>query len=143
MDMKQFRERYRVKMNGRKHERKYRLTTGEDTVHGRYGEIVEDKSYGDAFAVKFIAVPRNAVMTAALRNRYRAALAGGLTLKHKYGSDESTFHFDPANEKQARLALKLVRARIRRQAAAPNAAQSAARRAFADRRRNAVQTLAP
>lgn len=47
-------------------------------------------------------------MNGALRNRYRVAMAGGLTLKQKYGDAESTFHFDPANEQQAALAVKLV-----------------------------------
>lgn len=111
--LRQFAVRLRLRVNDRKHERKYRLTTSEDTIHGRYGEIVADPSY-ELFAVKFIAVPRAANVNGALRNRYRAAMAGGLTLKQKYGDAESTFHFDPANEKQAALAVKLVGAKRRR-----------------------------
>jgi hypothetical protein len=111
--LRQFAVRLRLRVNDRKHERKYRLTTSEDTIHGRYGEIVADPSY-DHFAVKFIAVPRVTNVNGALRNRYRAALAGGLVLKQKYGDAESTFHFDPANERQAALAVKLVGARRRR-----------------------------
>ena len=38
--LRQFAVRLRLRMNDRKHERKYRLTTSEDTIHGRYGEIV-------------------------------------------------------------------------------------------------------
>lgn len=141
MDIKAFAEKYRVRLNDRKHERKYRLSTSEDMVRGRSGEIVDDPSYGSVFAVKFIAVPCNAVMTSALRNRYRAALAARLTLKRRYGSDESTFHFDPTNAEQARLALKLAGVKTRRQATTPSAAQLAVRAAFADRRRNALQTI--
>lgn len=140
-DIKAFAKKYRVRLNDRKHERKYRLNMSTDTVHGRYGEIVDNLSYGSVVAVKFIPVPRNAVMTGALRNRYRAAMAGGLTLKRRYGSDESTFHFDPANAEQARLALKLVGARRRRQATTPNAAQITARAAFVEHRRNALQMV--
>lgn len=108
-----FAERYKVRLNDRPHRRKYRLETNEDAIHGRHGEIVEDPSYG-MFAVKFIAVPRNAKATGALRSRYRQALAGGLTLKTKYGDAESTFHCDPMNAEQSKLALRLVGAKTRR-----------------------------
>jgi hypothetical protein len=119
----------------------YGLRTSEATIHGRFGEIVADASFGDGFAVKFLAVPRSAVNTGALRNRYRAALAGGLRLKRRYGGDESTFHFEPANSEEARLALKLVGARMRRKVIAPSPAQLVARAAFASRRRNALDTV--
>ena len=46
MDVKSFAEQYRVRINDRKHERKYGITTSEDTVHGRYGEIVADNLTG-------------------------------------------------------------------------------------------------
>jgi hypothetical protein len=114
MDIREFAEQYRVRLNDRKHERRFKITTSEDTVHGRCGEIVADPTYGDVLAAKFIAVPRSANMDIKLRNRYRAALAGGLRLKRKYGDAESTFHFDPANEQEVSLALKLVGAKKRR-----------------------------
>lgn len=114
MHVREFGEKYRVRVNDRKHERKYRITTTEDTVHGRHGEIVADPSFGNVFAVKFLAVPRNAVKTASLRSRKRAALAAGLKLKRLCGDDESIFHFNPENLEQSRLALKLVGARKRR-----------------------------
>jgi hypothetical protein len=114
MEIREFAEIHRVRLNDRKHERKFRLETSEDTIHGRYGEIVADSSYGPVLAVKFIAVPRNSVMTGALRNRYKPALAGGLVLKQKYGDAESTFHFNPTNVEHAKLALKLVGAKHRR-----------------------------
>ena len=115
MDLREFAEKNRVRLNDRKHERKFRITTSEDTIHGRYGEIVADPTYGDdVLAVKFIAVPRSVNMDKKLRNRYRAALAGGLRLKRKYGDAESTYHFDPTNAQDESLALKLVGAKKRR-----------------------------
>ena len=120
--VREFADRHRVRINDRKHEAKYGLETSEDTIHGRYGEVVADPSFG-TFAVKFIAVPRNAVMTGALKRRYREALAGGLVFKRKYGDAESTFHFDPTNDEQAKLALKLVGANRRRTERTPRAAR--------------------
>jgi hypothetical protein len=111
--LREFADRNRVRINDRKHEPKHRLETSEDTIHGRYGEIVTDPSHG-AFAVKFIAVPRQVIMTGALNRRYREAIAGGLSLKAKYGDAESTFHFNPANDNEAKLALKLVGPKRRR-----------------------------
>jgi len=71
MTVKEFGERYKVRVNDRKHERKYEITTSEETVHGRHGEIVADPSFGNVFTIKFLAVPRNAVKTGTLRNRKR------------------------------------------------------------------------
>ena len=113
MNAKEFAEKYRVRLNERKHERKFGLSTSEDTIHGRHGEIVSDASYV-AFAVRFVATPRSASVPGTLRNRFKAAVAGGLILKQRYGSDESTFHFNPENQEHSRLALKLVGARNRR-----------------------------
>lgn len=97
-----------MRLNNKRIMRKFRLSFSEDVVLGRHGEIVDDDdSYGPVLAVKFIAVPRNAVMTGALRNRHRQALAAGLRLKVKHG-DESTFHFDPSNVAEAELAIRLV-----------------------------------
>lgn len=112
--LRDFAAKHHLRLNDRKHERKYRLATAEDTIHGRYGEIVDDPSYGSVFAVKFIAVPRGATMNHALLSRYRLALAGGLKLKQKYGDAESTFHFDPTNATQTALAIKLVGAKHKR-----------------------------
>lgn len=42
-------EPYRVRLNDRKHERRYGLETSEGTVHGRYGEVVADPTYGRFF----------------------------------------------------------------------------------------------
>ena len=118
MDINAFAEKYRVRLDDKRFAAKFRLSWSERVVPGRFGEIT-DGVYGErdtgAFNLKFIAVPRTAVMTGALRNRYRAALDAGLTLKHKYGDAESTFYFDPANGTEARLAIRLVGARVKRQ----------------------------
>jgi len=109
-----FAAKYHVRLNDRRHERIYGLDANEDTIHGRYGEIVDDPTYGHVLAVKFIAVPRTANMKNRLLRRYRQALADGLSLKKKYGDAESTFHFDPDNDYQSRLAIRLVAARVQR-----------------------------
>jgi len=114
MRIREFSDKFRGRLNDRRHEEKFGLETNEDTIHGRYGEIVEDPIFGSVLAVKFLAVPRPALKTGALRSRYRQALAGGLILKRKHGDAESTFHFDPTNAQQSRLALKLVGAKTRR-----------------------------
>jgi hypothetical protein len=67
----------------------------------------------------------------------RAMEAAGLVVKQS-ASTEGCFTFDPTDAKQARLALKTVGARTRREQRAPSAAQMAARQAFANRRRNAI-----
>jgi hypothetical protein len=114
MDIKDFAAQYRARVNDKKFAGRYGLEANEDTIFGKYGEIVDDSSYGTVLAVKFIAVPRGAAMTKALAARRRAAEAGGLMLKRLYGDAESTWHFNPANEQRARLALKLVGARFKR-----------------------------
>ncbi len=115
MDIQAFAEKYRLRINDKKLTRRFKIRQhSQPTIYGRYGEIGEDFSFGpNIFVVRFLAVPRNAVMTGALRNRYRKALAAGLKLKWK-GHDESSFHFDASNDIQARLALRLVGAGIRR-----------------------------
>ena len=135
MDVKSFAEQYRVRINDRKHERKYGITTSEDTVHGRYGEIVADESFGDSLALKFIAVPRGLLKNGALKIRHRKALAAGLRLKAKYGDAESTFHFNPANKEESVLAIKLVGAKRRRTVnMTPEQRQAVATRLAAGRR---------
>ena len=117
MTIQEFADRYRVRLDDRKWAQRWKLSWSERVIPGRYGEIV-DGVYGDkdegTFQVKFIAVPRNANMTGALRSRYRAALAGGLSLRRKYGEAESAFDFDPASETQAMLAIRLIGARRKR-----------------------------
>jgi hypothetical protein len=113
--LRSFAEKYHLRLNDRKHERKRGLETNEDTIHGRYGEIVDDPSYGPVLAVKFLAIPRDSARTGALKRRYRMAIAAGLTLKRKYGDCESTFHFDPENQEHSLVAIRLVAAKHKKQ----------------------------
>jgi hypothetical protein len=112
--IREFATKHRLLLNDRKREHLSGITSTEDTIHGRFGEIVSDASFGQVLSVKFVAVPRNASMNGALRNRYRKAVEGGLRLKQKYGDAESTFHFDPDNEQKANLVIRLVGAKRRR-----------------------------
>ena len=106
--MKQFADRYRVRMNDKKLAERYHLSWAEDVIPGRYGEIAEFNDFGeDVFRLRLLAVPRDADMNGALMNRRRAAEAGGLRLKWK-GDAESIFYFDPLNKAEAELAIDLV-----------------------------------
>ncbi len=102
MDIKEFSEKYRLKI---------KKTGAEWVALGKYGELTE---IDGEFRVRFMAVPRNASMGGKLRNRYRAAMAAGLTLKVKSGDAESIFLFDPDDAAQVKLAVRLVGARVRR-----------------------------
>jgi hypothetical protein len=136
MTMKEFAEKYRVRANDKKLAKRYRLSWAEDVVPGRYGEIAEFNDFGETdFRLRLLAVPRTAVMTGALLNRRREALAGGLRLKHKADA-ESIFYFDPANESEAALALRLVGARRKRQGRPASPRAIAALAAFHAARQN-------
>jgi len=116
--MKEFAERNRLRVNDKKLAEKCRLAwaPGDPVVPGRYGEIAEFNDFGESeFRLRLLAVPRSAVMTKALLSRRRAALQGGLRLKWK-GDAESIFYFDPNNQAEAELAIKLVGARTKRRA---------------------------
>lgn len=65
----------------------------------------------------------------------------GFTIKQNGGS-EGCAKFDPTNEKQVSLALKMAGIKPRRKATAPSEAQLAVRAAFTDIRRGALQSVA-
>lgn len=110
MNVREFATQYRLRVNDPRLSRKYRVRMGEDVVLGRYGEISEIEG---VFRVRFLATPRDAVMTGTLRNRYREAVAAGLVCKWK-SEAESIFLFDPKNAEQVALVVRLVGARYRR-----------------------------
>jgi len=115
MTIREFALIHRLRVNDKKLARRYRLSWAEDVVPGRYGELADFAERGEAdFGLRLLAVPRRAVMTGALRNRIRAALAGGLRLKHRADS-EAIFYFDPLNPAEASLAIRLVGANRKRQ----------------------------
>jgi hypothetical protein len=71
-----------------------------DHGHGQFGIVLEDSPSGDSRA-------------RALLSRKRAGVQGGFSLKQQ-GECESVLLFDPQNQKQAKLAAKLVMARKKR-----------------------------
>ena len=111
MTTREFAAKYRLRVNDLRLAGKHRVRIGEDVVLGRYGEITE---IGGAFRVRLFATPRDSIVTGALRGRYRAALAAGLTCMWK-SEAESIFLFDPTSAAQVALVVKLVAARYRRQ----------------------------
>ena len=101
--MKEFAEENRLRL----------IDTGaEKVVPGKYGELADMGDDG-LLRLRLLAVPRAANMDRTLRARRAKALAGGMTCKWK-GDAESILYFDPANEAQVRLAVKLVGAKRRR-----------------------------
>jgi hypothetical protein len=95
---------------------KYRLrlvdTRAEKIVTGKLGQIADMNDDG-LLRLRLLAVPRDVNVDRALRARRDKALAGGLIFKWR-GQAESVFCFDPANESQVRLAIKLIGAKCRR-----------------------------
>jgi len=61
----------------------------------------------------------------------------GMTIRQNRDVDGVAV-FDPANREQARVAIRITGARVRRMAGPPSPAQIAPRAAFADRRRNSL-----
>jgi len=111
MTLKEFALKYRLRLNDRRIARRYRIRTSEEVVLGRFGEIA---NVGTEFHVRFLATPRNTVMTGALRARYRQAQSAGFVCKWK-GDAESIFVFNPDDATQVARVVKLVGARYRRQ----------------------------
>ena len=118
--VREFAERYRLRVNDKRLAQRYRLSWSEDVVPGKYGELAE---VNGSFRVRFLAVPRGAKMTGALRNRARRALAAGLECKHK-SDDESIFYFDPESPEQVALVIRLVGATYKRRVS-PEQAEAA------------------
>jgi hypothetical protein len=110
VNLREFATQYGLRVNDSRLARKHRLRIGEDVVLGRFGEITE---IGEGFRVRFLATPRDGVMTGTLRNRYREAVAAGLVCKWK-AEAESIFLFDPQDAAQVALVVRLVGARHRR-----------------------------
>jgi hypothetical protein len=73
-----------------------------------------------------------------LFNTFRAAcLEGGMAV-HQLGDAEGSFLFDPMNPRQAKTAIKGIRARAKRQISPEQAAAGAARLAVARMSRGSV-----
>ena len=106
MSLKTFSEKYRVKMvHGRQ--------GTEDLVPGRYGEIADGER--GLLVLRLLATPRNALMNAALNGRKKQAAEGGLKpIAVSPNIYESVWGFDPQNDVECRLAIRLVTPKRRR-----------------------------
>lgn len=104
-------------------------TGAERVVPGKYGQIADMGDDG-FLRLRLLAVPRGANVDRTLRARRAQALAGGLTWRWK-GDTESILTFDPANEAQVQLAVKLVGAKRKRTMSVEQRQAGAARLAAA------------
>ncbi len=102
--LRRFAESYRVKITN---------IRAELVAPGKFGEIADDYDDG-LLRLRLLAVPRDSGRhDAALRIRGRRAEVAGMTL-HQRGGAETIWLFDPANDDHCRLAIKLVRPKVRR-----------------------------
>lgn len=126
MTLEQFAEQYNVKTK--------RDDCGDTIVLGKVGHIADGYS-GNRFGVCIMLDTRRQ-WTAAKRR----LLDVGMTIRQD-GDTEGIATFDGTDRKQSRAARKVARVRNRRQVPAPSPAQLAARQAFADRSRAALQLV--
>jgi hypothetical protein len=96
---------------------------GDPVIFGRIGSSNIYEYDVDALGVMFI----SDVLRTGLWNKFKAAcLTAGMTLKQA-GDAEGSFTFSPGNKQQAKLAIKGIRARAKRQVSPEQAAAGAAR----------------
>ena len=87
-------------------------TGTERIVAGKFGELA-DMDDPIHLRLRLLAVPRSAVMNKALLSRRRKALAGGMVAKQSCDA-ETVLFFNPSDEAQAALAIRIVGAKRRR-----------------------------
>ena len=132
MTLKDFAERYRLRL----------AKDGCDdlVIWGRPDKtnIFEYAVDGSRFGVMFITDGRKPPRTE-LFNKFRSAcLAAGMT-PVQIGDAEGTFTFDPADDAQARTAIRVTHAKTRRLVTPEQAAAGAARLAAARTARSLVE----
>ena len=103
----EFCERYRLRLK--------RDACGDRIFPGKFGHLYEHAP--GVFGLVLEALADSTRLDRTLRNRKRKALAAGFTL-HQEGDAEAILLFDPADSKQARLAIRLVGAKSKRVASA-------------------------
>ena len=101
-------------------------------IPGKVGHIFE------GFGEGLLGVYVDAETPRAWTYAQRKLVAAAMRVKQD-GDTDGVAIFDQANRAQARVALKVAGIKTKRKAAPPSPAQLAARTAFADRRRNALQ----
>ncbi len=117
--IQQFAERYRVKTR--------RDECGDTIIPGKTGHIA------DGF-VAGLGICEMELTRKKWGNVRRKMEAAGFAVRQD-ADTEGVATFDPANKQQAKLALRLVRVKTRRQMASPSLAQLAVRARFVQNRR--------
>ena len=120
-----FAEKYRVRVK--------RDDCGECVVRGKLGHLYEHDAC--RFGISLEAPPNNARSDRTLRARRRRAIGAGF-VTHQEGDSEAVLIFNPADTKQARLAIRLIDAKKIRQVAVPTDAQLRARALFSSKARS-------
>ena len=99
----QFCERFRLRLK--------RDRCGDQIIPGKFGHLYE---HGPGVFGLVLEAPADSTrLDRMLRSRKRKALAAGFVL-HQEGDAEAILLFDPANPRQARLAVRLVGAKLKR-----------------------------
>lgn len=109
MDIKAFATEHRLKVT--------RDGEGEDieyVVSGRIGESQIYQHSNELLGVLFMTDGRKPPRTGLFNTFRDACLEVGMT-PHQIGDAEGTFLFDPMNSKQAKAAIKGIRARVKKQ----------------------------
>jgi hypothetical protein len=102
-------------------------------VRGKFGHLYEHGA--GRFGIVLEAPSNSAALGATLRSRKRRAIAAGFFLCQE-GDSEAILLFDPADTKQARLAIQLIHAKKIKVAPRPTDAQLRARALFSCRVRS-------
>jgi len=102
-------------------------------VRGKLGHLYEHDA--SRFGIVLQAPPDSTRLDRTLRARKLRAIAAGFLL-HQEGDCEAILLFDPADVRQAGLAIRLIQAKRIRQAAQPTDAQVRARALFSSRARS-------
>ncbi len=107
-----------------------RNSCSEPVILGKLGHLYEHAP--GRFGLALEAAASDTRLDNTLRARKRKALGEGFQI-HQQGDAESILLFDPTDSKQARLAIRLVGAKRKRQPGKPSAAQIQARALFSAR----------
>ena len=120
-----FAGRYRLRVK--------RDACGDPIAQGKLGHLYEHDA--SRFGIVRQGQPDNARFDRTLRARKQRAIAAGFLLRQE-GDCEAILLFDPADVRQAGLAIRLIQAKRIRQAAQPTDAQLRARALFSSRARS-------
>jgi hypothetical protein len=109
----------------------HRLKVTKDTcddpaIMGRIGQSNIYEYSADELGVMFITDGKKEPRTQTWNKFKAACLGAGMTI-HQSGDAEGAFSFDPTNKTQARVAIKGIKARVKRQMTPEQASAGAAR----------------